>query len=264
MSYGELVERIADAMLVRRPRLGIDVTMTGLASVVASAIAGEDAGLIGPLMESLEHDLLPRHEAAPAFGVRLHSFDAAVERALREWERDEELVGAMSTVSRQRRPRRAARGGLEADHGPGALPRLGHDPPQDRDADDGPVREGFQVEQRLALRGAPFTVHWTLTECDAPNLGTWEGKGPAGSYARVTNRLSPNGNGGTHFEYENTFEAPGRRDGPARVARAGRRHAEARGRQVAEQAQGAARALSARPAPPRRPPPARARSPRPA
>jgi len=92
MSYGELVERIADAMLVRRPRVGIDVTMTGLASVVASAIAGEDVGLIGPLMESLEHDLLPRHEAAPAFGVRLHSFDAAVERALREWERDEELA----------------------------------------------------------------------------------------------------------------------------------------------------------------------------
>ncbi len=92
MSYGELVERIADAMLVRRPRVGIDVTMTGLASVVASAIAGEDVGLIAPLMESLEHDLLPRHEAAPAFGVRLHSFDAAVERALREWERDEELA----------------------------------------------------------------------------------------------------------------------------------------------------------------------------
>jgi uncharacterized protein YbjT (DUF2867 family) len=91
MSYGELVERIADAMLVRRPRVGIDVTMTGLASVVASAIAGEDIGLIAPLMESLEHDLLPRHEAAPAFGVRLHSFGAAVERALRDWERDEEL-----------------------------------------------------------------------------------------------------------------------------------------------------------------------------
>jgi uncharacterized protein YbjT (DUF2867 family) len=92
MSYGELVERIADAMLVSRPRVGIDVTMTGLASVVASAIAGEDPGLIEPLMESLEHDLLPRHEAAPAFGVRLHSFDAAVERALREWEAEEELA----------------------------------------------------------------------------------------------------------------------------------------------------------------------------
>ena len=77
------------------------------------------------------------------------------------------------------------------------------------DVDDGPMRVGFQVEQRLALRGAPFTVHWTLTKCEAPNLGTWEGKGPAGSYARVTNKLQPNGNGGTRFEYENEFEAPG-------------------------------------------------------
>jgi uncharacterized protein YndB with AHSA1/START domain len=77
------------------------------------------------------------------------------------------------------------------------------------DVDSGPVRAGFQVEQRLALRGAPFTVHWTLAKCDPPHLGTWEGKGPAGSYARVTNRLSSNGNGGTRFEYENTFEAPG-------------------------------------------------------
>jgi uncharacterized protein YbjT (DUF2867 family) len=92
MSYGELVERIADAMLVSRPSVGIDVTMTGLASVVAAAIADEDVGLITPLMESLEYDLLPRHEAAPAFGVRLHSFEAAVERALREWEREEELA----------------------------------------------------------------------------------------------------------------------------------------------------------------------------
>jgi uncharacterized protein YbjT (DUF2867 family) len=91
MSYGELVERIADAMLVSRPRVGINVTMTGLASVVAAAIADEDVGLITPLMESLEYDLLPRHEAAPAFGVRLHSFDAAVERALRDWEGVEEL-----------------------------------------------------------------------------------------------------------------------------------------------------------------------------
>jgi carbon monoxide dehydrogenase subunit G len=76
-------------------------------------------------------------------------------------------------------------------------------------ADSGPLREGFHVEQRLALRGAPFTVRWTLTEFEAPNLGTWEGKGPAGSYARVTNKLRANGNGGTHYEYENQFEAPG-------------------------------------------------------
>jgi hypothetical protein len=55
--------------------------------VVSAAIASEDAGLIGPLMESLEYDLLPRDaDAAAAFGVRLHRFEAAVERALRDME----------------------------------------------------------------------------------------------------------------------------------------------------------------------------------
>ncbi len=50
-------------------------------------IAGEDHGLIGPLMESLETDLLPRDDrAAELLGVRRHSLDAAIERALREWE----------------------------------------------------------------------------------------------------------------------------------------------------------------------------------
>ena len=88
-----MIDRIADALLVRRPSLGLGVTLTPVASVVAAAIAGEDPALIGPLMESLEHDLLPRDDAAAgAFGVRLHGFDAAVERALRDWERDEELA----------------------------------------------------------------------------------------------------------------------------------------------------------------------------
>ena len=55
-------------------------------------MAGEDLGLIEPLMESLESDLLPRDErAAGAFGVHLHTFDAAVERALRDLEADEEV-----------------------------------------------------------------------------------------------------------------------------------------------------------------------------
>ncbi len=93
MTYGELVERIADAMLVSRPRIPIDLTLTPIASVIASAIAGEDVGLIGPLMESLEHDLLPLgDDAAEAFGVRLHPLGAAVERALREWVREVELA----------------------------------------------------------------------------------------------------------------------------------------------------------------------------
>ena len=58
-----------------------------MAAVVAAAVASEDPGLIEPLMESLEHDLLPRDDdAAEIFGVRLHRFEAAVERALRDME----------------------------------------------------------------------------------------------------------------------------------------------------------------------------------
>lgn len=94
MTYAKLITRIADAMLVNRPAVSFNLTMTPIASVLGAVVAGEDPGFIGPLMESLEHDLLPRHgDAAAAFGVRLHGFDAAVERALREWEALEE-VGA--------------------------------------------------------------------------------------------------------------------------------------------------------------------------
>jgi uncharacterized protein YbjT (DUF2867 family) len=92
MSYAEMLERIADSMMINRVSLGLNFSLTPVASVVAAAVAGEEVALIGPLMESLEHDLLPRHEAAPAFGVRLHGFGAAVERALRDWEAEEELA----------------------------------------------------------------------------------------------------------------------------------------------------------------------------
>jgi uncharacterized protein YbjT (DUF2867 family) len=95
LTYGAMMARIADALMVRRPSIGLGLTLTPVASVVSAAIAGEDPALIGPLMESLEHDLLPRDgdgDAAAAFGVRLHDFDAAVERALRDWERTEELA----------------------------------------------------------------------------------------------------------------------------------------------------------------------------
>ena len=93
MTYANMISRIADSLMVRRRSISLDLTLTPVASVVAAAIAGEDPALISPLMESLEHDLLPRDdEAAGAFGVRLHSFEAAVERALRDWEGAEELA----------------------------------------------------------------------------------------------------------------------------------------------------------------------------
>ncbi len=94
VSYGELIERIRDLMLVRRPVLRFDPPTTGgIASRVAAAIAGERHELIGPLMAGLSSDLLPRDDtAARLLGVRLHPLDAAIEHALATWEREEPLA----------------------------------------------------------------------------------------------------------------------------------------------------------------------------
>ncbi|HWF31664.1 MAG TPA: NAD(P)H-binding protein [Solirubrobacteraceae bacterium] len=93
LSYGEMIERIADLMLVHRPSLGIGLSATGVTARVAAAIAREDPDLVVPLMESLQSDLLPTDDgAAELFDVQLHSFDAAVEHALGEWEATERLA----------------------------------------------------------------------------------------------------------------------------------------------------------------------------
>ena len=94
VSYGELIERIADVMLVDRPGVRFKrLSATPIASRVAALVAGEQWELIGPLMESLDTDLLPSQaDAAPLLDVRLHSLDAAIEHALADWERDEELA----------------------------------------------------------------------------------------------------------------------------------------------------------------------------
>jgi len=93
LTYGDMMERIRDLMLLRRPRWNLPLTVTPVAAPVAAAVAGEDLALVQPLMEGLDGDLLPRDTRAPELlGVRLHSFDAAVERALREWEQTEDLA----------------------------------------------------------------------------------------------------------------------------------------------------------------------------
>lgn len=93
LRYGEMIERIRELMLLNRPAVRLGFNITPVASVVAAKVAGEDHALIGPLMEGLTTDLLPRNNDAPEiFGVRLHRFDAAVEHALRRWEAVEELA----------------------------------------------------------------------------------------------------------------------------------------------------------------------------
>jgi uncharacterized protein YbjT (DUF2867 family) len=94
VTYGELIERIRDHMLLARPLVRVrPPAPKRVASTLAAAIAGERRELIGPLMGGLSSDLLPRDATAAALlGVRLHSLDAAIEHALGEWERSEPLA----------------------------------------------------------------------------------------------------------------------------------------------------------------------------
>ncbi|MGO9957115.1 MAG: NAD(P)H-binding protein [Solirubrobacteraceae bacterium] len=94
VTYGELIERISELMLVDRPALRFRrLTVTPIASRVAAVIAGEHHELIGPLMEGLATDLLPADDRfSRLLPVRLHSLDAAIEHALREWEASEPLA----------------------------------------------------------------------------------------------------------------------------------------------------------------------------
>lgn len=94
VTYGELIDRIRDHMLVSRPTLNLKrLRLTPIASRISALVAGEQYELIGPLMESLDGDLLVAdNRAIELLGVRPHSLDAAIEHALREWEETESLA----------------------------------------------------------------------------------------------------------------------------------------------------------------------------
>jgi uncharacterized protein YbjT (DUF2867 family) len=93
LSYGEMIERIADLMGVGRMPLGLGRSLTPPVSAVVAGVSGQPLELVRPLMESLESDVLPRDpEAAPRlYGIRPRSFGRAVEHALAEWESIEPL-----------------------------------------------------------------------------------------------------------------------------------------------------------------------------
>lgn len=93
LSYGAMIERIAELMGVSRLPLGFRPSLTPPASAVVSALSGQPLELVRPLMESLEADLLPRDagEAPLLYGIRPRRFERAVEHALAEWESREPL-----------------------------------------------------------------------------------------------------------------------------------------------------------------------------
>jgi uncharacterized protein YbjT (DUF2867 family) len=94
VSYGEMIERIAEQMGVGRTPIGLGVSFTPPASAVVAAVTGQPLELVRPLMESLEEDLLPRDaDAAPRlYGIHPLPFERAVDRALGDWESREELA----------------------------------------------------------------------------------------------------------------------------------------------------------------------------
>ena len=94
LSYGAMIEKIAELMGVSRMPIRLGLSQTPAASAVVAGVVGQPVELVRPLMESLEYDLLPRADAnaRDVYDVRVHPFERAVEHALREWERTEELT----------------------------------------------------------------------------------------------------------------------------------------------------------------------------
>jgi uncharacterized protein YbjT (DUF2867 family) len=93
MTYEQMIERIAEAIGVGRMPLRLPTTQTPAASAVVSAITSQPIELVRPLMQSLEHDLLPRNDdARRIYGLTPHPFDRALDHALRDWERSKALA----------------------------------------------------------------------------------------------------------------------------------------------------------------------------
>ena len=93
ITYGAMIERIAEAMGVGRMPLGFGASLTPPAAAVVAAVSGQPLELVRPLMESLESDILPRdpRAASQLYGLTPRHFERAVDHALGEWESRESL-----------------------------------------------------------------------------------------------------------------------------------------------------------------------------
>jgi hypothetical protein len=73
--------------------LPLPASQTPAASAVVSAVTDQPLELVRPLMESLEHDLLPRNDDAERiYGITPHPFERALDHAMRDWESAEPLA----------------------------------------------------------------------------------------------------------------------------------------------------------------------------
>jgi uncharacterized protein YndB with AHSA1/START domain len=206
LTYEEIVQRIAELMLLRRATFGLRASLTPLTGRLVAALTGEDPELIVPLMESLSvicwsPTTMPpsdwvlallrrRRRARPArmgggrtAGRKMSIVTASTHIEAppeRVWETvmDPRLLGEWVTIHR----------GL-------------------RQAYEGPPRVGCRMDQQIHLRGVTLDVHWRLVECRPCELALWEGRGPARSRARTEYALRPDG-AGTRFDYRNELRAP--------------------------------------------------------
>ena len=209
LTYGAMVERIAELMGVGRTRVRLGVSLTPPASALVSAVTQQPLELVRPLMESLEHELLPARCRRGARHVR--------DQAAR---------------LRARRGTRAR--GVGADRGAGRAMKLEHttliaappeaiydvvtDPQRLEDwvtiheelveAPPASLKKGSKLTQQLRLAGKCFTVHWTVVQSERPRKMVWKGSGPVRSKASVTYEFEPNG-AGTCFSYVNEYHLPG-------------------------------------------------------
>jgi uncharacterized protein YndB with AHSA1/START domain len=74
-------------------------------------------------------------------------------------------------------------------------------------ADKGPARVGYEMDQRISMRGVSLDVHWKLIDCVPAERAVWQGRGPARSRAETVYALAPE-DGGTRFDYRNEFHPP--------------------------------------------------------
>ena len=87
------------------------------------------------------------------------------------------------------------------------------------DADGGARTRATRWSRRCACAARTSRSNGRSPSSSRPDRATWEGRGPAHSYARTAYKLSDRDGGGTHFDYENEFKAPGGFLGAAAAAR---------------------------------------------
>jgi len=78
-----------------------------------------------------------------------------------------------------------------------------------KDAPNGELRKGSKLTQSLRIGPRRFNVRWHVVEDDCPERVVWEGKGPAGSRAKVVYDFEPCDGKGTRFCYSNEYSVPG-------------------------------------------------------